>query len=127
MPEAETKYREALAMWRRLFGNENDHVALSLRTLALMLLEQGKLAEAETSYREALAIQRKLFGNSQPWTIHFVNDLKVVCRREFKRRNLCAFKRRNFTANNFPRFRARYFGVGAVVEPRPRTGVTDDE
>src|ERR1035437_8716347 len=50
---------------------------------------------------------------------------RAKCRREFKRRNLCAFKRRNFTANNFPRFPARYFGVGAAVGPRPRTGGAD--
>jgi hypothetical protein len=29
------------------------------------------------------------------------------------------FKRRNFTANNFPRFPARYFGVGAAVGHGP--------
>jgi hypothetical protein len=39
---------------------------------------------------------------------------------EFKRRNLCAFKRRNFTANNFPSFLAKHFGVGAAVGALPK-------
>ena len=41
-------HREALAMQRKLLGNEHPDVADSLDGLANVLQAQGKLAEAET-------------------------------------------------------------------------------
>src|SRR5438309_6583898 len=61
--EAETMYGQALAMRRRLEGNEHLQVANSLNNLAAVLRDQGKLADAESMQREALAIERKLLGN----------------------------------------------------------------
>jgi len=71
-------------LYRRLFVNENDRVASSLRTLARILAMQGKLAEAETLYREALAMQRKLRGNEDPAVAMAVNELVDVLLRERK-------------------------------------------
>src|ERR1035437_7041671 len=73
----------------------------------------GKARHAHRPRNPSPAIQ------SAKWAC---KSIVFECRREFKRGNLCAFKRRNFTANNFPRFPARYFGVGAAVGPRPRAG-----
>ena len=64
-------YREALAVGRRLPGEEHDCLATSLHDLGWALWVQDhlahsapkKLAEAEASFREAQAIRRKLFGN----------------------------------------------------------------
>ena len=71
-------------MWRKLQANDRIEVADAVYSLALMLMQQGKLAEAETVEREALAIQRKLFGDSHPTTIQVVKELKAVLEREGK-------------------------------------------
>jgi serine/threonine protein kinase len=60
---AAAMHREALALRKKLLGNENPEVASSLISLAGVLEKQGRLTEAETIYREALAMRRKLFGN----------------------------------------------------------------
>src|SRR6266404_1991655 len=61
--EAETMFRESLAMRRRLFGNEHQQVADSLHKVAIMVFRQGRVAEAVTFCREELATQRKLRTN----------------------------------------------------------------
>ena len=57
--DAEPLVREALAIRKKLLGNEHLNVARSLDTLAAVLKEQGKLAEAEATQREAQAIRAK--------------------------------------------------------------------
>jgi tetratricopeptide (TPR) repeat protein len=59
--DAETLYREALAMRRRLYPKQ-DHpdLAASLNNLANVLKDQGKHAGAEAVYRAALAMYRRL-------------------------------------------------------------------
>jgi tetratricopeptide (TPR) repeat protein len=84
LAEAETVFREALEMRRKLLGNEHGVVAGSLSDLGNVLERDGKLAEAEMAYREALAIERKLFGSPHPITIQLVKELKAVLEREGK-------------------------------------------
>ena len=57
-------YREALAMRRKLLGNEHPDVATTLNGLAWVLAVKGKLAEAETMYREALAMRGSSWATS---------------------------------------------------------------
>src|SRR5439155_12253164 len=66
LAEAETTFREALAMQRELLGKEHPVVANSLHNLAVVLGDQGKPEEAETTGREALALARKSLGDSHP-------------------------------------------------------------
>ena len=63
-PGAAARHREALAMLRKLLGND-DHVDLPrhLNNLALALTAMGDYAASEPLHREALAIQRKRLGN----------------------------------------------------------------
>ena len=75
-------HREALAMRRKLLGNEHPDVALSLDNLADVLQAQGKLAEAETMYREALAMRRKLLGNEHPDVAISLINLADVLRKQ---------------------------------------------
>jgi len=63
--KSEKMYREALDIWRKLFGNEHPKVAGSLYGLGTVL-EGREDAEAEKVYREALAIRRKLLGDESP-------------------------------------------------------------
>ena len=82
--KAGAMHREALAMRRKLLGNEHPDVATSLHNMALVLDYQGKLAEAETMHREALAMRRKLLGNEHPDVATSLNNLADVVQRQGK-------------------------------------------
>ena len=60
--KAEAMHRQALAMGRKLLGEEHRDVASSLAILSWVLHDQGKPEEAEIICRQALAIQRRLLG-----------------------------------------------------------------
>jgi tetratricopeptide (TPR) repeat protein len=66
---AEPLYREALAMRRKLLGDEHPDVARSLDNLATLLREKGDYAAAEPLYREALEIRRAKLPVGHPDTI----------------------------------------------------------
>lgn len=66
--EAEPHFREALALRRAVFGNENADTAVSVSDLANTLKALGRLAEAEPVYREALAIRTSVLGDAHPLT-----------------------------------------------------------
>lgn len=56
---AERRYREALALQRRDYGETHDRVGADLNRLGIVLHRQGRLDDAETSMRQALAIYRQ--------------------------------------------------------------------
>jgi hypothetical protein len=61
LAEAELLCREALAMSRRLLGNENKIEFVSFNELNLLLLRQGKLAEIEALFSDRLqGLQERL-------------------------------------------------------------------
>ena len=62
LAEAETLFREALAMQKKLLTSEHPDVARSLDGIASVFYSEQNFAEAETLYREALAMQRKLLS-----------------------------------------------------------------
>ncbi len=80
--EAEALAREGLAMEQRLFGEENDDVALSLNTLAAILFREGRTAEAEPLFRRSIALRRKLDGPLSPGLAKAINNLAVVLDKE---------------------------------------------
>ena len=84
LTEAETTQRQALAMQRKLLGEEHPEVAISLNNLALVLRDQGKLAEAEAMLRDALAMQRKLLGDEHPKVAVSLDNLADVLRKQGK-------------------------------------------
>jgi hypothetical protein len=57
--EAETLYREALVLHRKVHGSEQPDVSSTLNNLANVLVRQGRPAEAEPLYRETLAMLRR--------------------------------------------------------------------
>ncbi len=77
-------YREALAVQRKLFGDEDVAVAESLSSLAGLLRVEGRLSEAEKLHREALAIRRKVFGNEHSKVATSVNSLGNLLRDQRK-------------------------------------------
>ncbi|MBD2297543.1 tetratricopeptide repeat protein [Nostoc sp. FACHB-190] len=60
--EAEPLFIQALALRRKLLGEEHPDVALSLNNLALLYNSQGRYSEAEPLFIQALALRRKLLG-----------------------------------------------------------------
>src|SRR5439155_370397 len=74
LAEAERMHREALAMRKKLLGNEHPDIAGSLYNLAGVFREQGKPAEAEAMFREALAISQKL-QKEHPSVVKQLNNL----------------------------------------------------
>jgi Tfp pilus assembly protein PilF len=82
LPQAETLYREAFAVHKKLSGSEHRDVALLLRNIGDVLADQGKLVEAETMLREALAMRRKLLANEDPAVHGSLHELASVLRRQ---------------------------------------------
>ena len=76
--KAETMFSEALALRKKLWGNEHREVADSLKNLAYVLQTQGKLDEAETMFKATLAMRRKLLGNEHPSVATALNHLASV-------------------------------------------------
>ena len=64
--EAETFYREALAMNRRVLGEKHVEIASGLENVATTLWDKEDLAGAETLYRQSLAMRRELQGEKHP-------------------------------------------------------------
>jgi tetratricopeptide (TPR) repeat protein len=78
LTEAESLARQALAMRRRLLGNEHVDVADALNELCNSLYHQFKLVEAEQSAREALALARKLLPDDHRVALESLNNLSMV-------------------------------------------------
>ena len=78
--EAEPLYRNALAIRRRVLGEDHPDTATSYNNLALPPRGQGKYAEAEPLYRKALAIRRGVLGEDHPDTAPSYNNLAFYLR-----------------------------------------------
>src|SRR5262249_14519572 len=72
---AEPFFRDAVAMRRKVLGNNHPYVVLSLNGQALSLSQQGKLAEAEPLYRESLESTKNLQGAESPATATVLYNL----------------------------------------------------
>ena len=72
---AEPLFREALAMRRRVLGDDHPHVAGSLSNLAFLLSSKGDNDGAEPLCREALAMRRRLLGDEHPDVATALNNL----------------------------------------------------
>ncbi len=82
--KAEAMHRQALAIERKMFGEEHLEVAQSLNDLAWVLRDESKLAEAETACRQALAIRRKLLGEAHSDVAQSLTALAWVLMDQYK-------------------------------------------
>ena len=69
---------EALAIRRRLFGNEHPDVTTSLNNLANLDRHYGRLSEAEARAREALGIRRRVFGDEHLEVADSLRNLSII-------------------------------------------------
>ncbi|MEA5451933.1 tetratricopeptide repeat protein [Leptolyngbya sp. CCNP1308] len=76
--EAEPLYQAALAICKRLLGDEHLYVAGSLRNLAGLYNEQGRYSEAEPLLQKALAMYRRLSGDESLSVAGSLNDLALL-------------------------------------------------
>ena len=76
--QAEAMHRGALAIYRKLYGEQNPTTAAALTSLAILLGQKGKLAEAENGLREALKTRRSLFGDDNNAVATTLTELSRV-------------------------------------------------
>ena len=84
LAEAEAMYREALAMRKKLLGNEHPDVATIAQWSGLVLHRQGKLARPSNVPRGVGDAQEAVGQRASGCGIISLNDLAVVLRREGK-------------------------------------------
>ncbi len=74
--EAEVLNREVLAIRRKLLGDQDPEVVISLSNLAIEVrAQEGGLAKSETMFRDVLAMNRKLLGDESPGVANSLHDL----------------------------------------------------
>ncbi|HKV07165.1 MAG TPA: serine/threonine-protein kinase [Thermoanaerobaculia bacterium] len=73
---------EALAMRRKILGEEHPDAAISHSELGRTLFDQGRLDEAEAHFRSALAIRRKALGPVHHETATSMSDLGLLLRQK---------------------------------------------
>jgi len=73
-------YIQALAMTKRLLGDEHPSVATSLNNLAFLYNSQGRYSDAEPLYIQALEIAEKQLGENHPNTITIGENLEYLRR-----------------------------------------------
>jgi tetratricopeptide (TPR) repeat protein len=75
-------YEQALAMRRRIYGEDVDHpeIASSLHNLAVVLSGLGELRQARELYEQALAMQQRIYGQDadHPAIADTLNNLAGV-------------------------------------------------
>jgi tetratricopeptide (TPR) repeat protein len=59
-------YQQTLQLQEKALRKDHPHTLLSLGSLAILLLQQGKNAEAEAIYRPTLQLQERVLGKEHP-------------------------------------------------------------
>jgi tetratricopeptide (TPR) repeat protein len=75
--EAEPLYLQALALWKRLLGEEHPDVARSLNNLAALYDSQGRYSEAEPLSVQAVAVSERVLGVNHPNTVLYRENLAI--------------------------------------------------
>jgi tetratricopeptide (TPR) repeat protein len=75
--QAQPLFEQALAIRRRLLGDDDPDTAATSSWLAYNLKSQGKYAQAQPLYEKALAIDRRLLGDDHPETARDYNNLAM--------------------------------------------------
>jgi tetratricopeptide (TPR) repeat protein len=75
--EAQPLLEKALALRRRVLGEEHPATAVGRTNLALDLQELGQYAAAAEGFRTALKVRRKVLGAEHPLTANSVNNVAM--------------------------------------------------
>ena len=78
---------QALAIDKKVHGNEHPDVARDLNNLAALLDEDPKnWDEAEKLYKESLAIRKKVFGDDHPKVAIALNNLAQLLQAQVRQK-----------------------------------------
>ncbi|MCC3450425.1 MAG: tetratricopeptide repeat protein [Microcoleus sp. PH2017_40_RAT_O_B] len=69
---------QALAIRRKVLGQDHPSVATSLNNLAALYESQGRYREVEPLYRKALEMRQRLLGNEHPDVAASLNNLAAL-------------------------------------------------
>ena len=62
LAQAEGILRESLAIDRRVLGNDNEDMPISINNLATILVDEGKCSDAIPLHEESLALRHRFYG-----------------------------------------------------------------
>src|SRR5262249_48946621 len=82
--KSEDMFRQALAIQKRVLGNEHPDIATSLEGLGVALTYESRVQEAGTLLRDALAMRRRLLGNEHQLVAQSLDLLAKQLRSEGK-------------------------------------------
>jgi CHAT domain-containing protein/Flp pilus assembly protein TadD len=71
---------QALAIRKKVLGDNHPNTARSLNNLAGLYESQGRYSEAEPLYKQALAIKKQQLGDNHPSTATSLNNLAALYR-----------------------------------------------
>jgi CHAT domain-containing protein/Tfp pilus assembly protein PilF len=69
---------KALAIFKKVLGDNHPDTATSLNNLALLYKSQGRYSEAEPLLKQALAIRKAQLGDNHPDTARSLNNLALL-------------------------------------------------
>jgi tetratricopeptide (TPR) repeat protein/tRNA A-37 threonylcarbamoyl transferase component Bud32 len=76
--EAETHFTEALAINRRILGDEHPETLNSINNMGVLLQDQGKYDEAEVYFRKVLESSRHALGDEHRDTLRSINNMGAI-------------------------------------------------
>ena len=76
--QAETLYKEAIAMCRRLYKGDHPDLATKISNIALFFFTKGRYAEAEPIFKEALEMRRRIFKDGHTDLATIINRSESV-------------------------------------------------
>jgi serine/threonine protein kinase len=82
--KSEAMFRQALAIQKRVLGNEHPDIATSLEGLGVALTYESRMEEAGILLRDALAMRRKLLGDEHQLVAQSLDLLAKQLRSEGK-------------------------------------------
>jgi len=81
--ETEARYRELLALKRKIYPAPHDSIASTLRDLGIVLTREEKFAEAKAALDEALSMDKAIFGEDHfevAATYHAIGESLIMQR-----------------------------------------------
>ena len=71
-------YEQALAIFKRAYGDNHPDTARALSEMGILLFEQGDYAAARPYYDQALAIRKSVLGDEDPETVGSLSELGIL-------------------------------------------------
>jgi len=76
--EAEAFFKQALEIFKKIYGENHPDVASTLNNLGIVYYNQGRYNEAEELYKQALEIFKKIYGENHPDVASTLINLGIV-------------------------------------------------